>query len=1308
MINKNRIDDKEVRAVGGKTELQLYGQVKHRKKEKGRSPRAVACLRHELAAQPHADKIHDWLRSQGCSKSGPGGHKRPARLLRLNNIFYRVIEVSTEQRRNVRAGEKGDPRENPPTTTASSGTIPTCENPVRPGRGLNPDRNDKEGRGRANSPPTQFPSRRLRRSLHSPEGGAPTTAARHGTALHATLLSHGRRQVHVDLHLAALLRRDAATAPHLGDIPPRSTPAVRTSPSKHSRVRQTTVCLCRIIWLHCKPQQTDTNCVQMKYLDPAVPRRKPQLSRNCVERGNHHVATHPYESKIVILAKQPKILRETSRSQGVFQRQSRGRVHILGKEGCIFAEMAPPFVVQAILGGTDSFFNFTDIDPHSPAHFIVNSLHGLSSRDLPPSSPKEACERSCFSSLSAQDATLQAHMDSTMLLVATLLLLLTPALSCQLLQVRADCSLILLLLALASTQTRGDLLRSHQRSNKGEEKGLVCIAKKWSASQMLKSRSALLVVRGTIMHEKGAGDDEARQASTEQPALPATHTRRLSRESGGNGRSLRKPTDQRHRPARFLHEKIRERPRRESNPVRLGGRRDECESGDDGKYPFLNAIVDGDEQWSDIGEQSFADKVRVKRDPTISGDALQGDDRAKVRYDQPAHTDPAEYEYDVAQAHQHEDIPLFHIESGRQASKNNTGTKSAELADSESSRNLKNNYDEKLLESKEHSKLLQTVPPFWSSRQEERQGLKHQANKDLPSKYPQSNFKYKTYSENIGNIPYPRRKCLPTKLAYHPELEATIMQRTPKLKPLPQFVPLPKLPQIQEPILQPQPLIPQSKQSIPQPEPQPYMAQPEPKQYMAKPELVHSMPQPESVQYIPQQQPVIPQQQPVRSIAQLEFLRSVVQQPVHAIPQPEPVHSVPQPEPEQYIPQSHAQQHISLSHQDELMADQTLPQPQQLIPLSKSRRNPITILHTFKEPLQQITLTQQSEGALEQLVLPPLDFTQPEEADGQSEDYLRGRLACDVVERILRHVQSAGDTRHHVRPGLPARTCPRLREGETRHTDVDQMLHSILEDTLRKLSSLEAAGSGSRLPDSLGAFLPWLLLASRDSSHEPHDYSEVAYKVRLLERLLSHHDALGPREQAVVRAEHDVIARLYQRLAIYTRSLTTTRVKRKRPPQNFKMRHVWDEEPGRSRQSKMPQRTILAHLARQKNDSNALKQTPGTDMKENVLEEWFDQHSGAKDSERKAQAYANSYIPVHFGEFNRLLVDRAAGERLQAASVVDVVQAASKEVPGLNPGVGIPESVTSRRGRNAEAANEGDHDTGNAPSRACGRKDDLA
>ncbi|KAJ8869925.1 hypothetical protein PR048_028936 [Dryococelus australis] len=43
--------------------------------------------------------------------------------------------------------------------------------------------------------------------------------------------------------------------------------------------------------------------------------------------------------------------------------------------------------------------------------------------------------------------------------------------------------------------------------------------------------------------------------------------------AGGTGRSLRKPVNQRHRPERFRHAKIRERPHQESNPVRLGGRR---------------------------------------------------------------------------------------------------------------------------------------------------------------------------------------------------------------------------------------------------------------------------------------------------------------------------------------------------------------------------------------------------------------------------------------------------------------------------------------------------------------------------------------------------------------------------------------------------------------------------------------------------------------------------------------------------------------------------------------------------------------
>ncbi|KAJ8880730.1 hypothetical protein PR048_017200 [Dryococelus australis] len=43
--------------------------------------------------------------------------------------------------------------------------------------------------------------------------------------------------------------------------------------------------------------------------------------------------------------------------------------------------------------------------------------------------------------------------------------------------------------------------------------------------------------------------------------------------AGETGRSPRKPSDQLHCPAGFQHAKIRERPRRESNPFRLGGRR---------------------------------------------------------------------------------------------------------------------------------------------------------------------------------------------------------------------------------------------------------------------------------------------------------------------------------------------------------------------------------------------------------------------------------------------------------------------------------------------------------------------------------------------------------------------------------------------------------------------------------------------------------------------------------------------------------------------------------------------------------------
>ncbi|KAJ8894804.1 hypothetical protein PR048_000111 [Dryococelus australis] len=51
----------------------------------------------------------------------------------------RVIYMSMEQHRNERAGETGDP-EKTRWPAASSGMIPTCENPELPGRGLNPDR----------------------------------------------------------------------------------------------------------------------------------------------------------------------------------------------------------------------------------------------------------------------------------------------------------------------------------------------------------------------------------------------------------------------------------------------------------------------------------------------------------------------------------------------------------------------------------------------------------------------------------------------------------------------------------------------------------------------------------------------------------------------------------------------------------------------------------------------------------------------------------------------------------------------------------------------------------------------------------------------------------------------------------------------------------------------------------------------------------------------------------------------------------------------------------------------------------------
>ncbi|KAJ8882045.1 hypothetical protein PR048_018533 [Dryococelus australis] len=61
----------------------------------------------------------------------------------------------------------------------------------------------------------------------------------------------------------------------------------------------------------------------------------------------------------------------------------------------------------------------------------------------------------------------------------------------------------------------------------------------------------------------------------------------------GNGRSPSKPTAQRYRPTRFPHTIIRERPRQESDPVRLGGRRPNVMMGRDERHSKLKLHLEG-------------------------------------------------------------------------------------------------------------------------------------------------------------------------------------------------------------------------------------------------------------------------------------------------------------------------------------------------------------------------------------------------------------------------------------------------------------------------------------------------------------------------------------------------------------------------------------------------------------------------------------------------------------------------------------------------------------------------------------------
>ncbi|KAJ8895358.1 hypothetical protein PR048_000690 [Dryococelus australis] len=93
----------------------------------GRGSRAT-CSRKTL---PRTRTQLELIISLCSSKKRTPGGSRAAR----EPFSMRMVEVSMEQCRNEGAEETEDPRENPPTDG-----IPICENPERPGRGLNPDR----------------------------------------------------------------------------------------------------------------------------------------------------------------------------------------------------------------------------------------------------------------------------------------------------------------------------------------------------------------------------------------------------------------------------------------------------------------------------------------------------------------------------------------------------------------------------------------------------------------------------------------------------------------------------------------------------------------------------------------------------------------------------------------------------------------------------------------------------------------------------------------------------------------------------------------------------------------------------------------------------------------------------------------------------------------------------------------------------------------------------------------------------------------------------------------------------------------
>ncbi|KAJ8866574.1 hypothetical protein PR048_032433 [Dryococelus australis] len=104
---------------------------RHTRCSKFALPIAMPCF-----SMSDARRIHGaWPPDAPTSISMPQHslHVNPTASLALMSSAYqpmRVFAVNMEWRRNEGAGETGDPRKKPRLSTASSGMIPTCENPV--------------------------------------------------------------------------------------------------------------------------------------------------------------------------------------------------------------------------------------------------------------------------------------------------------------------------------------------------------------------------------------------------------------------------------------------------------------------------------------------------------------------------------------------------------------------------------------------------------------------------------------------------------------------------------------------------------------------------------------------------------------------------------------------------------------------------------------------------------------------------------------------------------------------------------------------------------------------------------------------------------------------------------------------------------------------------------------------------------------------------------------------------------------------------------------------------------------------------